>query len=179
MYREREKEREKERKNREKTNFFPFFLKKKLPPKKLKIKLKKWPGTRTQGSGALVSWYQGSHLSFLPCWGGGGREQETPGYVPDSSFCLRTTRVFKQTPFNGIYYILRSEGFILHHTLDHRERCPRSFMTSTNMCVVQVLTTQSRRPLPQSEVGEGSDVLYVILCVFVLQIILLWTGGET
>jgi hypothetical protein len=59
VYREREKEREKERKNREKTMFFLFFLRKK---DSRQTKKKKYTGTRAQGSGALVPWYQGSHL---------------------------------------------------------------------------------------------------------------------
>ncbi len=55
MYREREKERERE-KNREKIKvFFQFFVKKRTPAEKIKKK--------AQGCGALVPWYQGSHLS--------------------------------------------------------------------------------------------------------------------
>jgi hypothetical protein len=64
--REREKERKRER-ERKKTDrkqcFFSFFVKKKNSRQKnSKIKIKKCPGTRAQGCGALVSWYQGSHL---------------------------------------------------------------------------------------------------------------------
>jgi hypothetical protein len=47
VYREREKERERESKNREKIKV--FLTKKEFPPKKLKIKIKKCPGTRVQG----------------------------------------------------------------------------------------------------------------------------------
>jgi hypothetical protein len=42
----------------------PSLEKNELPPKKIKIKIKKCPGTRAQGCGALVPWYQGSHLRF-------------------------------------------------------------------------------------------------------------------
>jgi hypothetical protein len=43
----------------------PSLEKNELPPKKIKIKIKKCPGTRAQGCGALVPWYQGSHLRML------------------------------------------------------------------------------------------------------------------
>jgi hypothetical protein len=44
----------------------PSLEKNELPPKKIKIKIKKCPGTRAQGCGALVPWYQGSHLRTDP-----------------------------------------------------------------------------------------------------------------
>ena len=53
MYREREEEREKQRENSEKTTFFFIFF---VQPK---ITMKKCPGTRAQGCGALVPWYHG------------------------------------------------------------------------------------------------------------------------
>jgi hypothetical protein len=62
VYREREKEREKEKKQRENNVFFIFCKQKRTPAKKYKNKIKKYSGTRVQGSGALVPWYQGSHL---------------------------------------------------------------------------------------------------------------------
>jgi hypothetical protein len=63
VQRKREREREREKKQRE-NNVFLIFCEKKTPAKiKNKIKLKKCPGTRALGSGVLVPWYQGSHLS--------------------------------------------------------------------------------------------------------------------
>jgi hypothetical protein len=59
VQRKREREREREKKQRENKK----KLKKKLPQKKLK----KCPGTRVQGCGALVPWYQGSHLRVKVC----------------------------------------------------------------------------------------------------------------
>ncbi len=59
----REKEREKRGKTERKQRFFSFFIKKRTPTKKMP-----WdqvPGLLSQGCGALVSWYQGSHL-YLP-----------------------------------------------------------------------------------------------------------------
>jgi hypothetical protein len=35
----------------------PSLEKNELPPKKIKIKIKKCPGTRAQGCGALVPWF--------------------------------------------------------------------------------------------------------------------------
>jgi hypothetical protein len=55
VYREREKEREKEKKTEKIKVFFQFFVKKRIPAEKIKKK--------AQGCGALVPWYQDSHLS--------------------------------------------------------------------------------------------------------------------
>ncbi len=53
VYSEREKKREKER---EKEKILDFLLEKNELPKKIKNEIKKCPGTRAQGSGALVPW---------------------------------------------------------------------------------------------------------------------------
>jgi hypothetical protein len=42
----------------------PSLEKNELPPKKIKIKIKKCPGTRAQGCGALVPWTRVPILGF-------------------------------------------------------------------------------------------------------------------
>jgi hypothetical protein len=49
------KERKREKK-REKEKILDFLLEKNELPKKIKNEIKKCPGTRAQGSGALVPW---------------------------------------------------------------------------------------------------------------------------
>ena len=87
-------------------------------------------------------------------WGGGGGEEETPGYVQDGRF-FAGRHEFPNSPFYVTYYILNSGVFTVSYVRPS-QRCPRSSMTSTDMCVVQVSTT--RRPLPHTEDSEGPDV---------------------
>jgi hypothetical protein len=55
-------QRQREREKKQRVNKVFFEKKNELPLKKSKNILKKCPGTRTQDSDTLVTWYQGSDL---------------------------------------------------------------------------------------------------------------------
>ncbi len=148
MYREREIEREKKRKREkiERKQSFFHFLKKELAPKNEKNEIKKCPGTRDQGCGALVPWYQGSHLRHQYTWCASSCETEyvcgtcvdlMPLYLHDSRTLAEVERipvvkcrdrVYKREfeRLSGAYSYTNTHGVLV--------------VVRQNMCVVPVWT---------------------------------------
>jgi hypothetical protein len=75
-------------------------------------------------------------------------EEETPDHVQWGRFSFDDT-CFQTVPFFMLYIIYWTVGVSLNHVSDHRERCPRSSITWSDTCVVEVSTTW--QPLPRTE----------------------------